>query len=64
VKPFPFMETIFSKNKQFRCWATQNFLPPQDASGMEGAAGIAGQGGGPGSHGGGGEEVSGGALRL
>lgn len=39
--------------------ATQNFLPPQDASGLGGAAGIQGRGGGPGSHRGGGEEVKG-----
>lgn len=37
AKPFPFMETIFSKNKQFRCRATRELpappYPPQDASG-------------------------------
>lgn len=57
------METIFSKNKQFRCWATRE-LPahPQDMSGWgEGAQQL---GRWPGKSWGSEEEVRGGAWRL
>lgn len=37
AKPFPFMETIFSKNKQFRCRATREL--PAHPQGMSGCWG-------------------------
>lgn len=57
------METIFSKNKQFRCRATRE-LPahPQDMSGW--GEGAQQQGGWPGKSWGSEEEVRGGAWRL
>lgn len=67
AKPFPFMETIFSKNKQFRCRATRELPAPHPgpprmcpAQGLGGAARIE-SGWRPRKSWGWGEEVRGGA---